>query len=85
MNAPAVQFTEEWLNGAIALISEVILEHGAQYAPILDRLERELEQLKLRGDPVTRARRHLLRAQDLARVQAAAPPAEPFPAPAQPG
>ena len=33
------RFTEQWLIGAIALISEVIVEHGPQYAPWLDKLE----------------------------------------------
>ena len=46
---------------AIAVISEVIVLHGPQYAPWLDRLERELEELqRKRGeDPLSRARRHL--------------------------
>ena len=54
-------FTEEWLHNAIAVISEVIVLHGPQYAPWLDRLERELEELqRKRGeDPLSRARRHL--------------------------
>jgi hypothetical protein len=57
------EFTEEWLEGKIVLISKVIIKHGAKYTPILDRLERELKELKLRGDPVNRARQHLARAQ----------------------
>lgn len=58
-------FTEEWLHNAIAVISEVIVLHGPQYAPWLDRLERELEELqRKRGeDPVSRAKRHLARLQ----------------------
>jgi hypothetical protein len=55
-------FTEEWLIGAIAIVSEVILEHGVKYAPLLDRLERELAELKRYDDPISRARRHLARA-----------------------
>jgi hypothetical protein len=67
------RFTEEWLINAIGVISEVIIEHGEKYAPWLDRLERELAELKRYDDPVSRARRHL------ARAQAAAPhiPASP--------
>lgn len=54
--------TEERLLAAIALVSEVIVLHGPVYAPILDRLERELEVLQRGNDPTTRARRHLERA-----------------------
>ncbi|MBR0871161.1 hypothetical protein JQ633_12385 [Bradyrhizobium tropiciagri] len=59
MTAPV---TEERLINAIALVSEIILEHGPKYAPLLDRLEQELEDLRRRGDPVSRARQHLARA-----------------------
>lgn len=62
MSAAAPQaFTEEWLIIAIGLISEVIVEHGAKYGPWLDRLERELADIKRHDDPVSRARRHLER------------------------
>ena len=73
MSVPGPHFTEEWLIRAIALISEVIVEHGAEYAPWLDRLEHELEQLKLKrtNDPLTRARLHLERARAAAALQAA--------------
>ncbi|MBN8987456.1 MAG: hypothetical protein J0H42_04370 [Rhizobiales bacterium] len=57
------RFTEAWLQGAIVMICQVILEHGEQYAPVLDRLERELAELKRHDDPLNRARRHLERAQ----------------------
>lgn len=50
--------TEAQLLADIALVSEIILEHGAKYAPLLDRLEQELE-LQRRDDPISRARRHL--------------------------
>jgi hypothetical protein len=53
------EVTEERLVDGIQLISEIILEHGVVYAPILDRLEKELEQRRIRGDVITRARRHL--------------------------
>ncbi|QDW39034.1 hypothetical protein FFI89_018895 [Bradyrhizobium sp. KBS0727] len=72
--------TEQRLLGAIVIVSEVIVKHGTKYAPLLDRLERELADLRNVDDPVSRARRHLARA-DLARAPAAA--AAPSPAPAQ--
>lgn len=53
------EITEERLLDAIALVSEVIVLHGPVYAPILDRLERELEALRSGNDAVARARRHL--------------------------
>ncbi|WP_050629366.1 hypothetical protein [Bradyrhizobium viridifuturi] len=56
MTAP---ITEKRLLDAIAVVSEVIILHGAKYAPLLDRLEQELETLRLYDDPVSRARRHL--------------------------
>jgi hypothetical protein len=57
MTPPAI--TEQRLLGAIAIVSEVIIKHGVKYAPLLDRLERELADLKKADDPVSRARRHL--------------------------
>ena len=65
------RFTEEWLLGAIGLISEVIIAHGSKYAPWLDRLEHELAELKRYDDPVSRARRHLARARAAAGPQSA--------------
>jgi hypothetical protein len=58
---PPGEFTEEWLTSAILLISEVIVMHGPKYGPILDRLERDLEDFRSRqvNDPVARAKRHL--------------------------
>ncbi|MHC2666541.1 hypothetical protein ACMA5K_24345 [Bradyrhizobium diazoefficiens] len=50
--------TEAQLLADIALVSEIILEHGEKYAPLLDRLEQELEARR-RDDPISRARRHL--------------------------
>lgn len=58
MTAP---ITEKRLLDAIALVSEVIILHGVKYAPLLDRLEQELEALRQYIDPVSRARRHLVR------------------------
>lgn len=63
--------TEERLTDAIALVAEVIVRHGAQYAPILDRLEQELAALKRGNDPVSRARMHLARAQAVRAGQSA--------------
>ena len=61
--------TEERLIEAIVLVSEIIIKHGAQYAPILDRLERELEKLRNQADdPITRALAHLAAA-DLAKAK----------------
>lgn len=60
---PAQPITEQRLVDAIALVSEVIVLHGAQYAPILDRLEQELAALKRGSDPLSRARMHLARKQ----------------------
>lgn len=56
MSAP---ITEERLLDAIALVSEVIILHGEKYAPLLDRLEQELEAIKRYESPVSRAQRHL--------------------------
>lgn len=52
--------TEAQLLADIALVSEIILEHGEKYAPLLDRLEQELEACR-RGAPMIRAQRHLER------------------------
>ncbi|TFV34580.1 hypothetical protein E4K66_30930 [Bradyrhizobium frederickii] len=52
--------TEAQLLADIALVSEIILEHGEKYAPLLDRLEQEIEARR-RDDPISRARAHLAR------------------------
>ena len=62
--------TEAQLLADIALVSEIILEHGDKYAPFLDRLEAELETRR-RNDPVSRARMHLARAQAIRAEQSA--------------
>jgi hypothetical protein len=59
------EMTEELLLEYIAFVSEIILLHGVKYAPLLDRLERELAGLRARGehnDPLARAKAHLARA-----------------------
>ncbi|OKO73612.1 hypothetical protein [Bradyrhizobium sp. NAS96.2] len=60
MTAP---ITEKRLLDAIAVVSEVILLHGAKYAPLLDRLEQELDALRSYESPVVRAQRHLAQRQ----------------------
>lgn len=62
--------TEERLTDAIALVAEVIVKHGPQYGPILDRLEQELAALKRGNDPVSRARMHLARVEAIRARQA---------------
>lgn len=54
-------FTEEWLLDAIRTVSFCIVEDGPVYAPILERLERELDTIRARQDAVARARMHLQR------------------------
>ncbi|MEY9436595.1 hypothetical protein [Bradyrhizobium elkanii] len=53
--------TEKRLLDAIAVVSEVIILHGVKYAPLLDRLEQELEAIRRYEDPISRARHHLAR------------------------
>lgn len=55
------EFTEEWLHYAIDLVSFCIVEDGAVYAPILERLEAELQIMRNREDAVARARRNIER------------------------
>ncbi|MBB2973985.1 hypothetical protein [Mesorhizobium sp. RMAD-H1] len=37
----------------------VVARHGAVYAPLFERLESELAELRAKGDPVSRACRYL--------------------------
>lgn len=60
-SAMQTEFTEEWLCDAIDLVSFCIVEDGAVYAPILERLETELQILRNREDVVSRARRNIER------------------------
>lgn len=55
--------TLERLERALAAISYAILLDGPVYAPVLDRLEREIAALRARDDVVSRARQHLERFQ----------------------
>ncbi|MBN9600875.1 MAG: hypothetical protein J0G28_14540 [Afipia sp.] len=58
------EFTEAWLRDAIDLVSFCIVEDGPVYAPILERLEAELQILQRREDVMARARRNLVRRRD---------------------
>lgn len=59
--AQQTEFSERWLLDAIDLVSFCIVEDGPVYAPILERLEAELQKLRAREDVVARARRNLER------------------------
>lgn len=48
----------ERIEGALLVAAYVVVRHGPQYAPIVERLERELETAR-REDPVARAQRIL--------------------------
>jgi hypothetical protein len=56
----------ERLERALAAISYAILLDGPVYAPVLDRLEREIAAVHTSGDVVSRARQHLDRLRDQA-------------------
>ena len=65
-HAMQTEFTEEWLLNAIDLVSFCIVEDGAVYAPILERLEAELQIIRNREDVVARARRNIERKRNAA-------------------
>jgi hypothetical protein len=58
--------TLERLERALAAISYAILLDGPIYAPVLERLEREIAAMRASEDVVSRARRHLDRRRDQA-------------------
>lgn len=62
------EMTVERLERALLVMAEIVVLHGPAYAPLLNRLERELEQLK-RDDPVAKARRLIETLQERAMVQ----------------
>jgi hypothetical protein len=62
------EVTLDRLEHALAAISYAILLDGPVYAPVLDRLEREIAAMRASEDAVSRARKYLKRF----RVQAAA-------------
>lgn len=51
-------YTIEELELALAKLAYIVLKHGKQYAPIMDRIERELEEAR-KSDPTERAKRIL--------------------------
>jgi hypothetical protein len=52
--------TPERIDAAIDLVSEVMVLHNRpQFAPYIERLERELASLQTRDDVMARARRRL--------------------------
>jgi hypothetical protein len=60
--------TLERLERALAAISYAILLDGPVYAPIMERLEREIAAWHAKDDIVSRARQHLTRFQDQAAI-----------------
>lgn len=57
---PAGCVSLERLERALAVVAYVVVRHGAVYAPILERLEREVEAAR-RDDPINRAKAILKR------------------------
>lgn len=53
------EVTVERLERGLMIAAYVVARHGAVYAPLFDRLERDLAELRTREDPVARARHHL--------------------------
>lgn len=47
------------LQAALILISQVIVEDGPACAPYLERMEREIDEMRQQNDPVARARQYL--------------------------
>jgi hypothetical protein len=60
------EVTLERLELALAAISYAILLDGPIYAPVLERLEREIAAMRASEDVVSRARQHLERLRDQA-------------------
>lgn len=65
-NAAMSSLTIQRLERALAAVSYAIVQDGPVYAPLLERLEREIEELRAADDVVARARRHLQRLRDQA-------------------
>jgi hypothetical protein len=63
------EITIERLERALALISFAIVQDGPVYAPILERIEREIAELRAGDDVVSRARRNLERIRDHAALR----------------
>lgn len=51
--------TTERLRAALVVAAYIVMRHGDLYAPILERLEREYEEIAARERPLDRARRIL--------------------------
>lgn len=51
--------TEERIERALAYSAYIVTRYGAVYAPLFERLERELADFRRRAEPVERARRYL--------------------------
>ena len=58
--------TLERLERAVAVISYAIVQDGPVYAPVLERLEREIAAYCAREDVLARARRNIERLRDQA-------------------
>jgi hypothetical protein len=58
-DGPRDEITVERLERALAAISYAILLDGPIYAPVLDRLEREIAAARASEDVVSRARQYL--------------------------
>lgn len=56
MSRPAIETETE---RALAVMAYVVLRHGDAYAPLLDRLEREVEEERRQASHSDRARRIL--------------------------
>jgi hypothetical protein len=63
---PEQDVTLERLERALAAISYAIVLDGPVYAPVLERLEREIAAYRAREDVVARARRNVERLRDQA-------------------
>lgn len=58
--APHVTITEERLERALAYAAFVVTRYGAVYAPLFDRLERELVEYRRKHDSVEDRTKRLL-------------------------
>jgi hypothetical protein len=63
--------TLERLERALAAVSYAIMLDGPVYAPVLDRLEREIAAMRANDDVVSRAKKHLERFRDQAAAASA--------------
>ncbi|MEW6124434.1 MAG: hypothetical protein AB1698_17610 [Pseudomonadota bacterium] len=62
----------ERIEGALVVAAYLVVRHGPKFAPIVERLERELEAAR-REDPVARAQRILENFRERARAQGSPP------------